>query len=110
VDGGNVPEKQLGLLEASHPDLVLVAVAADVPGASSGDISVLELNQLKEMKVKIRSADLSLLFGFIPKKSRPEVLVIAVQTDNEMKGGKGVSDSVKVALDGLEAMFVQLFG
>lgn len=109
IDGGNIPEKHLGLLEASHPDLVLVAVAADVPGAASGDITLIDLDQLQTMKVKTRSTDLSLLFRFIPQKSRPEVLLIAVQPDNEMLDRKGVSDSVKVALDGLEALFVELF-
>ena len=109
IDGGNIPEKYLGLLEASQPDLVLVAVAADVPDAVSGDITLIDLDQVQAMKVRTRSTDLSLLFRFIPQKSRPEVLLIAVQPDNEMQDRKGVSDSVKVALDGLEALFVELF-
>ncbi len=109
IDGGTLPEKHLGLLEASHPDLVLVAVAADVPDAASGDITLVELEQLQMMNVKTRSADLSLLFRFIPRKSRPDVLLITVQPDNELQDRKGVSDSVRVALDGLEALFVELF-
>ena len=109
IDGGNIPEKYLGLLEASQPDLVLVAVAADVPDAVSGDITLIDLDQVQAMKVRTRSTDLSLLFRFIPQKSRPEVLLIAVQPDNELQDRKGVSDSVKVALDGLEALFVELF-
>ncbi len=109
IDGGTLPEKNLGFLEASHPDLVLVAVAADVPDTASGDITLIDLDQLPTMKVKTRSADLSLLFRFIPQKSRPEVLLIAVQPDNETQNRKGVSDSVRVALDGLEALFVELF-
>lgn len=109
IDGGTLPEKHLGLLEASHPDLVLVAVAADVPDAASGDITLVELEQLQMMNVKTRSADLSLLFRFIPRKSRPDVLLITVQPDNELHDQKGVSDSVRVALDGLEALFVELF-
>ena len=109
IDGGSIPEKYLGLLEASQPDLVLVAVAADVPDAVSGDITLIDLDQVQAMKVRTRSTDLSLLFRFIPQKSRPEVLLIAVQPDNEMQDRKGVSDSVKVALDGLEALFVELF-
>ncbi|MBI2758056.1 MAG: hydrogenase maturation protease [Chloroflexi bacterium] len=110
VDGGSVPEKQLGLLASSHPDLVLVVVAADVPNTSSGDITLLNLDQLRPMQVKTRSADLSLLFRFIPQKSRPEVIIIAVQPDDEMEGRKGVSNAVQAALDGLEALFVELFG
>ena len=109
IDGGTLPEKNLGFLEASHADLVLVAVAADVPDTASGDITLIDLDQLPAMKVKTRSADLSLLFRFIPQKSRPEVLLIAVQPDNQMQNRKGVSDSVRVALDGLEALFVELF-
>ncbi len=109
IDGGNLPEKYLGSLEASRPDLVLVAVAADVPDAASGDITLVELDQLQMMNVKTRSADLSLLFRFIPRKSRPDVLLITVQPDNELQDRKGVSDSVRVALDGLEALFVELF-
>ena len=109
IDGGSIPEKYLGLLEASQPDLVLVAVAADVPDAVSGDITLIDLDKVQAMKVRTRSTDLSLLFRFIPQKSRPEVLLIAVQPDNELQDRKGVSDSVKVALDGLEALFVELF-
>jgi hydrogenase 3 maturation protease len=109
IDGGTLPEKNLGLLEAAHPDLVLVAVAADVPDSASGDITLIDLDQLPAMNIKTRSADLSLLFRFIPQKYRPEVLLIAVQPDNEMQNRKGVSDSVKDALDGLEALFVELF-
>ena len=109
IDGGNLPEKHLGLLEATRPDLVLVVVAADVPETAPGDITLIDLDQLQLMKVKTRSVDLTLLFQFIPQKSRPEVLLIAVQPDREMPERKGVSDAVRIALDGLETLFVELF-
>ncbi len=109
LDGGVVPEKQLGPIEDVCPDVVLVVVAADVPNAAPGEITILELDQLRSSGVTPHAADPSLLFKIIPKISRPEVIVIAVQPGIS-KDGKGVSNAVRVALDGLEALCVELFG
>jgi hydrogenase maturation protease len=107
-DGGVVPEKQLSQIEALCPDLVLVIAAADVPTAMPGEIALFELDQMHQAGVKTRTANLPLLFKIMSNRSRPDALLIAVQPDDQ--NTKGVSESVRNALDGLEAMLVELFG
>ncbi|HEY9153050.1 MAG TPA: hydrogenase maturation protease [Anaerolineales bacterium] len=108
LDGGTVPEKQLSQIEAFHPDLVLVVASADVPNALPGEMGLFELDQMHQAGVKTRAANLPLLFKIISSKSRPDALLIAIQPDDQ--NTKGVSESVRNALDGLEAMLVELFG
>jgi hydrogenase maturation protease len=108
LDGGVVPEKQLGQIETLCPELVLVIAAADMPNAMPGEIGLFELDQARQAGVKTCIANLPLVFRIIPSDSRPDALLIAVQTDNQ--NTQGVSESVRNALDGLEAMLVELFG
>ena len=108
LDGGVMPENQLSRIESLHPDLVLIIDAADMPNAMPGEIGLFELDQVHQAGIKTRTADIPLVFKIISDKSRPEALLIAVQPDDQNK--KGVSESIRNALDGLEAMLVELFG
>ena len=106
IDGGDVPEKALSSIETSSADLILVVDAADF-GATPGEISLLELNELKGYGVSTHTANLALLFNIIPAKKRPRTLLIAVQAGSI--SGKTLSPEVRNALDGLERLFRQLF-
>jgi hydrogenase 3 maturation protease len=106
LDAGSVPEKSLAIIESSGVDLVLIVDAADL-GATPGEISILELDQLKDLGVSTHTANLSLLFNIIPKNKRPRGLLIAVQPGSTT--GKVLSTEVRNALDGLEHVMLQLF-
>ena len=107
IDAGDVPENYLGPIEASSADLVLVLDAADL-GASPGDLSLVEMTQLKQMGVSTHTANLALVFSVIPKTKRPEAVLVAIQPE-QMEAGQGLSRSVDVAMKGLERLLVQLF-
>lgn len=108
IDGGLVPEKYLRAVETFHPDVVLVISAASIPDAVPGDMALFQLDELRLAGVSTPAANLSLLFKVFPKDVRPEALVIAIQP--ETTDHQGVSDAVRVALDGLESLCVELFG
>ena len=108
IDAGDVPENYLGPIEASRADLVLVLDAADL-GASPGDLSLIEMNQLKDMGIATHASNLALLFQAIPESRRPEALLVAIQPE-QTEAGLGLSRSVEHTMKGLEQLFVQLFG
>ena len=106
IDAGEMPEKSLASIEASGADLVLIVDAADM-GVSAGEISLLELDELRTMGVSTHTANLPLLFKIIPKQKRPCALLIAVQPG--AISGNVLSSEAHNALDGLEHLFLQLF-
>ena len=108
IDGGLVPEKHLRAIENVSPDVVLIIAAARIPDAAPGDIALFQLDELRPAGVFTPAADLLLFFKVFPKDFHPDTLLIAVQTETDQH--QGVSDSVRVALDGLEALCVELFG
>lgn len=75
IDASDVPENYLGPIEASGADLVLVLDAADL-GASPGDLSLIEMHQLKDMGVSTHTANLALLFKVIPQTCRPGAVLV----------------------------------
>jgi hydrogenase 3 maturation protease len=108
IDAGDVPENYLGPIEAINPDLVLVLDASDL-GASPGDLSLIEMEQLKEMGISTHASNLALLFKVISPASRPDALLVAIQPE-QTEAGQGLSRSVEAAMTGLEELLVQLFG
>ena len=106
IDAGDVPENYLGPIEASSADLVLVLDAADL-GASPGDLSLIEMDQLKELGISTHASNLALLFKVIPQGTRPDVLLVAIQPE-QTEAGRGMSRSVELAMLGLERMLVEL--
>ncbi len=107
IDAGDVPENYIGPIETSGANLVLIVDAADF-GANPGEITLVELNQLKDFGVSTHSANLALLFKVIPKEKRPDALLVAVQPKSTATG-RGLSEAVRESLDGLEHLFLQLF-
>ncbi|GAB4428060.1 MAG: hypothetical protein Kow002_16970 [Anaerolineales bacterium] len=107
IDAGDVPENFLKPIETSGADLVLVIDAADL-GGQPGDISLLELNTLKQFGVATHTVNLGLLFRVIPKSRRPDVLLLAIQPEIT-EAGLGLSRSVDIAMKGLEKLLLQLF-
>jgi hydrogenase 3 maturation protease len=107
IDAGDVPENYLGPIEASGADVVLVLDAADL-GASPGDLSLIEMSQLKELGVSTHTANLALLFMVIPRAERPEAILVAIQPE-QMETGQSLSRNVEIAMKGLEHLLVQLF-
>lgn len=107
IDAGDVPENYIGPIESSGANLVVIVDAADL-GAQPGEIALVELDQLKDFGVSTHSANLSLLFEVIPKEKRPDALLVAVQPGST-EAGRGLSDAVREALDGLENLFVRLY-
>ncbi|MBI5838701.1 MAG: hydrogenase 3 maturation endopeptidase HyCI [Chloroflexi bacterium] len=107
IDAGDVPENYIGPIETSGANLVLIVDAADF-GANPGEITLVELNQLKDFGVSTHSANLALLFKVIPKEKRPDALLVAVQPKST-ETGRGLSEAVRESLDGLEHLFLQLF-
>ncbi len=108
LDAWVVPEKQISQLEALCPDIVLVIAAADMPDAQPGEVGLFELDQAHQAGVRIRTTNLPLLFKITMQVCWMNFLLIAIQPDDQ--NPKGVSESVRNALDGLEAMMVGLFG
>jgi len=108
IDAGDVPENYLGPIEASGADLVLVLDAADL-GANPGDLSLVEMDRLKEMGISTHAPNLALLFRAIPEDRRPDALLVAVQP-TQTEAGLGLSRSVESAMAGIEQMLIQLFG
>jgi hydrogenase maturation protease len=106
IDAGTLPEKSLAAIESSGADLALIVEAADF-GASPGEISIFELDHLKELGVLTLTAHLPLLLNVIPKQKRPRGLLIAVQP--AAVSGRTLSAEGRNALDGLEHIFLQLF-
>ena len=107
IDASDVPENYLGPIEASGANLVLIVDAADF-GASPGEMALIGLNQLKDISLSTHTANLSLLFQVIPADKRPETLLVALQPGSTA-AGRGLSEVVSDSLDGLEALFLQLF-
>ena len=107
IDAGDVPENYLGPIENSGADLVLVLDAADL-GASPGDLSLIEMNQVKQMGVSTHTANLGLIFRVIPKSRRPEAILLAIQPE-QMEPWQGLSPSVEIAMKGLERLLTNLF-
>jgi len=107
IDAGDVPENYLGPIEGSGADLVLVLDAADL-GASPGDLSLIEMNQLKQMGISTHTANLGLVFQVIPESRRPDAILVAIQPE-QMEPWQGLSPSVEVAMKGLERLLVHLF-
>lgn len=108
IDASDVPENYLGPIEASQANLVLIVDAADF-GAKPGEMALIGLNQLKDISLSTHAANLSLLFQVIPVEKRPETLLVALQPGSTA-AGRGLSEVVSDSLDGLEALFLQLFG
>ena len=102
-----MPENYLGPIEGSGADLVLVLDAADL-GASPGDLSLIEMDQLKQMGVSTHTANLGLVFWVIPRSRRPDAILLAIQPE-QMEPWQGLSPSVEVAMQGLERLLVRLF-
>jgi hydrogenase 3 maturation protease len=107
IDASDVPENYLGPIEASGADLVLVLDAADL-GASPGDLSLIEMSQLKDMGISTHTSNLVLLFQAIPETSKPEVLLVAIQPE-QTGAGLGLSRSVELAMERLERLLLRLF-
>jgi hydrogenase 3 maturation protease len=107
IDASDVPENYLGLIEASGADLVLVLDAADL-GASPGDLSLIEMSQLKEVGISTHTANLALLFKVIPQSHRPDAVLVAIQPE-QTEAGQGLSRSVDIAMKGLERLLIGLF-
>lgn len=107
IDAGDVPENYLGPIEDSGADVVLVLDAADL-GASPGDLSLIEMDQLKDIGISTHTANLALLFKAIPQASRPDAVLVAIQPE-QTEAGLGLSRSVDIAMRGLEQVFIRLF-
>ena len=107
IDAGDVPENYLSPIECSGADLVLVLDAADL-GASPGDLSLIEMKQLKQMGVSTHTANLGLVFQVIPKSRRPDAILLAIQPE-QIEAWQGLSVGVEVAMKGLERLLVRLF-
>ncbi len=107
IDAGDVPENSIREIEASGANLVLIVDAADF-GASPGEITLVDLENIKDFGVSTHTANLPVLFKIIPKKIRPEVLLVAIQPGHTSTG-KGLSEAVRESLDGLENLFYSLF-
>jgi hydrogenase 3 maturation protease len=107
IDASDVPENYLGPIEASGADLVLVLDAADL-GASPGDLSLIEMSQLKEVGISTHTANLALLFKVIPQSHRPDAVLVAIQPE-QTEAGQGLSRSVDIAMKGLERLLIGLF-
>jgi len=107
IDAGDVPENYLGPIEASGAELALVLDAANL-GASPGDLSLVEMTQLKQMGVSTHTANLALVFRAIPEAKRPEAVLLAIQPE-QTGAGQGLSRSVEIAMKGLERLLVRLF-
>jgi hydrogenase 3 maturation protease len=108
IDAGDVPENYLGPIEASGADLVILLDAAEL-GAMPGELSLVEMDRLKEMGLSTHASNLALLFKVIPESQRPEGLLVAIQPE-QTEAGRGLSRSVEVAMEGVEKMLVRLFG
>ena len=108
IDAGDVPENYLGPIETSGADLVLVLDAADL-GVNPGELSLIEMDQLKEIWMSTHTANLALLFKVIPEGRRPDAVLVAIQPE-QTEAGQGLSRSVESAMEGLERLFVKLFG
>jgi hydrogenase 3 maturation protease len=107
IDASDVPENYLGPIEASGADLVLVLDATDL-GASPGDLSLIEMSQLKEVGISTHTANLALLFKVIPQSHRPDAVLVAIQPE-QTEAGQGLSRSVDIAMKGLERLLIGLF-
>lgn len=107
IDAGDVPENYPGPIEASGADLVLVLDAANL-GANPGDLSLIEMSQLKEMGVSTHTANLALLFKVIPQERRPDAVLVAIQPE-QTEAGLSLSRSVDIAMRGLERLLIRLF-
>jgi hydrogenase 3 maturation protease len=106
IDASDVPENYLGPIEASGADFVIVLDAADL-GANPGDLSLIEMDRLKEISLSTHTANLALLFKAIPEASRPDAVLIAIQP-GQTGAGLGLSRSVEGAMEGLERMLIRL--
>jgi hydrogenase maturation protease len=85
----------------------LIVDAADI-GGKPGDITLVEVDKIRNFGISTHTANLSLLFMVIPQEKRPDAVLIAVQPGST-ESGRGLSDAVRDSLDGLEHLFLQLF-
>ena len=108
IDAGSVPENFLRQIEAAQADLVLVLDTAELR-ASPGDLALLDVGELGGMSISTHTVNLHLLFKVIPLNRRPSVMVLAVQPESTEFGAK-MSLTVRSVMQGLESLFLGMFG
>lgn len=108
IDASDVPENYLGPIEAADADLVLIIDAADF-GGQPGDLTLADMEHLKDVAMSTHNASLNLLFLAIPIERRPQALLVGIQPAS-MEAGRGSSEAVEKTMIELEAVLVDLFG
>jgi hydrogenase 3 maturation protease len=108
LDVADVPENYIGPIESFGAEVVLVVDAVDF-GGRPGDLALLELPELVDQHLFSHKAGLGLTFQAMEASNRPEVLVLGIQPASIVPG-RALSPEVQASLEGLEYLFLDLFG
>jgi hydrogenase 3 maturation protease len=106
IDAGEVPENFIGPIEAAQPQTIIFVDAADI-GANTGDVAVLEIDQIAEFGVTTHNTSLALLARLVQSSTRADVFLLAIQPE-DVSFGAPLSDRVIQTLQSLEKLFEEL--
>jgi hydrogenase 3 maturation protease len=85
VDGGEVPENYLDLVEQARPDVVLIIDAVDLR-AAPGDVALIEMGQLAGAAFTTHNATLAVFAKALQAATGADVFVLAIQPSTTSVG------------------------
>lgn len=106
VDGGDVPENYLDVVEDARPEVVLIVDAVDL-GVAPGDTALIEIGQLAGTRLTTHNASLALFAEAVRKATGADIFVLAIQP-SATSFGSPTSTPVKALLPSLEKLFREL--
>ncbi len=106
IDAGDTPEDYWAVLEAIHPEVVLIVDAVAL-GSAPGDVALVEIAQLAGTRLTTHNTSIALLAQALRERTACDVLVIGIQPQ-ELSLGMPMSQRVRATLDCLVHLFAQL--
>ena len=108
VDGGDVPENYLDVVEAARPEVVLIVDVVDL-GAAPGDTALVEIDQLAGARLTTHNASLAFFAEALQSSTGADVFVVAIQPGVTLCGAP-MSAPAQASLNNLESLFQELGG
>ncbi len=106
VNGGDVPENYLDVVEIARPEVVLIVDAVDL-GAAPGDAALVEIEQLAGARLTTHNVSLALFAEAVRTATAADTFVLAIQP-SVTSFGSPMSIPVEAILPSLEEMLQEL--
>mgnify|MGYP001470637271 CR=1 FL=1 len=106
IDASDVPENYLGLVAQAQPQVVVIVDAVEL-GASPGDLALIEAAQLGGAKATTHNTSLAPFVQILQADTGADIFLLAIQPRATLFG-EGLSAPVRVTLERLEQVFIEL--